>query len=146
MDDPAIECELRDRPRIERNARVIRRYCDAWRRGDVDALHNSYHSDFILHYPGHHFLAGDHRGKEKALRVLSEVAQRVKRTLVEITDAMAGVSRSVILVRERIEHNDATEELSRVFVYSIRDDLLHECWLYDYEPDRFARFLSREAQ
>jgi uncharacterized protein len=33
-------------------------------------------------------------------------------------------------------------ELERVFVYTVRDDRLHECWVYDADQELVDRFLA----
>ena len=44
------------------NEAVVRRYCDAWSRGDLPAIVDCYHEELVLHYFGRSPLAGEHRG------------------------------------------------------------------------------------
>lgn len=113
------------------NEEVIRRYCDAWSRGDLAALVDCYHDDFTLHYFGQNPLAGDHVGKPAALMAMAQVQQRTNRRLLEITDAVAGRNRGVVLARERFERDGQTRDFDRVLVYRIEDGKLRECWIYD---------------
>jgi uncharacterized protein len=113
------------------NDALVRRYCDAWRRGDVPAIIACYHDDVVLHYFGRSPLAGDHRGKAAALGVLAKVQQVSGRRLLEIHDTLASEEHAIILAREQFERDGKRLEAKRVLVYHVRDGLLAECWIYD---------------
>jgi uncharacterized protein len=124
------------------NLAVVERYCAAWRAGDRMALAGLYHEDFTLHYFGRNPLAGDHVGKAAALRILGEVGRRTNRRLVEIVDCAAGPERAVVIAREAFERGEERAELERVLVYTIKDGLLHHCWVYDGDQALVDRFLA----
>lgn len=124
------------------NLDVIGRYCVAWRTGDLGALRDCYHDEFTLHYGGHNPLSGDHVGKPAALAALAEVSRRTRRRLLSIIDFMAGPNRAVVIAREAFERGGEQAAIDRVFVYTIKDGKLHECWAYDFDQvtvDRFFR-------
>jgi uncharacterized protein len=121
---------------------VLDSYADAWRRGDVRALSSLYHDNFTLHYPGTHALAGTHSGKEKSLRVLRTVTERTNRKLVSIIDVMTGSQRGCLNVTEQWSRNGETALLERVFVYTVRDAKLEQCWLFDANQEIVAKFLA----
>jgi ketosteroid isomerase-like protein len=121
---------------------VLERYVAAWRAGDVAALVACYHDDFTLHYFGRTPLAGDHRGRPAALRVLADVSRRTNRRLVAILDVMAGRQRGVVIAREAFQRDGTKVELDRVLVYTMREGKLHECWVYDADQALVDRFLS----
>lgn len=125
---------------------VIRRYADAWLAGDAVAIVACYHDDFTLHYPGDHALSGMHAGKLAALTVLAQVGKRTNRRPVAIIDVLAGETRGAMIARERWQVGDDTAEIERVFVYTVRDGLLVECWLYDADQAVVARFMNREVE
>lgn len=108
---------------------VVRRYADAWQRNDIDSVFAAYHDDFVLHYFGESPLAGDHVGKEAAIRVLVEATQRSRRQLDAIEDVLGGSTFAAIVAREGV--GDGPTVVRRVFLYTVRDDQLAECWLYD---------------
>ena len=123
-------------------AKALERYVAAWRAGDLAALVACYHDDFTLHYGGRSALAGDHRGRPAALRVLAEVGRRTSRRLVAIVDVMAGQQRGAVIAREAFQRGGLTAELDRIFVYTVRDGKLHECWVYDWDQELVDRFLA----
>jgi ketosteroid isomerase-like protein len=124
------------------NEAAIRRYCDAWKSGDLAALVDCYHDDLVLHYFGRSPLAGDHRGKPAALSVLARVGQLTGRRLLEIHDVLASDEHAVLLARERFERDGRELELNRVFVYHVRDGKLVEGWVYDEDQRVVDEFWS----
>jgi uncharacterized protein len=121
--------------------RTLRSYADAWTRNDVAALAARYADEFTLHYPGAHSLSGVHRGKPAALQILLEVSRRVTRRLTEVVDVMAGEQRGAIQVIEEWRREEEVALLDRVLVYTVRGELLTECWLFDENPGLVAHFL-----
>jgi ketosteroid isomerase-like protein len=114
---------------------IVRRYAEAWRGNDITAVFDLYHDDFVLHYFGSSPLAGDHVGKDAAISVLVEATQRSGRQLDEIEDVLGGSTFAAIVAREGVGR-DGTRVVRRVFLYTVRDGKLAECWLYD-EDQRF---------
>jgi hypothetical protein len=108
----------------------------------VPALVACYHDDFTLHYFGRSALAGDHRGRPAALRVLGEVSRRTNRRLVAILDILAGRRQGAVIAREAFQRDGTKIELDRVLVYTVREGKLHECWVYDSDQALVDRFLA----
>jgi len=121
---------------------ILSAYALAWQRSDGDALVALYHDDFTLHYPGHHALAGVHKSKPEALRILKEVSIRTRRQLIEIVDVMAGSRRGCLNVRERWTREDEVVVVERVFVYTVREGKLDNCWLFDADQSIVKRFFE----
>ena len=117
----------------ERTRLAVSRYASAWLAGDRAALAACYHDDFTLHYFGRNPLAGDRAGKVTALASSPRSARRTNRRLLAIIDVMAGPERGALLVRERFERDGRTAEVERLLVYTMRDGLLSECWVYDQD-------------
>ncbi len=115
---------------------TVRRYAEAWKANDLDAVFGLYHDDFVLHYFGENPLAGEHVGKDAAIRVLVEATRRSGRQLDEIEDVLGGRRFAAIIARELLGSTEP-RVVRRVFVYTVRDGQLAECWLYD-EDQRFV--------
>ena len=129
-------------PVAESIRRAVSGYAAAWLAGDRQAMLASYHDDFTLHYFGRNPLAGIHRGKPAALAILAEVTRRTNRKLSGIVDVMAGPERGALLVREIFQRNGKTAEVERLLVYSVRDELLWQCWVYDQDQALIDAFLT----
>jgi ketosteroid isomerase-like protein len=108
---------------------TVRRYAEAWRANDIAAVLAMYHDDFILHYFGESPLAGDHVGRDAAIATLMEATTRSRRQLDDIEDVLGGDTFAAIIAREGV--GDPARIVRRVFVYTVRDGKLAECWLYD---------------
>jgi ketosteroid isomerase-like protein len=129
-------------PAAESIRRAVSRYAAAWLAGDRQAMLASYHDDFTLHYFGRNPLAGIHRGKPAALAILAEVTRRTHRKLSGVVDVMAGSERGALLVREIFQRDGKTAEVERLLVYSVRDELLWQCWVYDQDQALVDAFLA----
>jgi uncharacterized protein len=124
------------------NEEIIKRYCEAWKKGDFPTMLGLYHDEFILHYFGRSPLAGEHRGKAAALGVLAKVQKLTNRQLLEIRDILASDDHTIVIARERFERDGKRLEANRIFVYRIRDGKLGECWVYDEDQRTVDEFWS----
>ncbi len=124
------------------NLAVLERYVAAWRALDIAALAAMYHDEFTLHWFGHNPLAGDHVGKPAALKALFDLSRRANRKLLNIVDVIAGPQRAMLISREAFERDGQRAELERVLVFTIKDNLLHHCWVYDRDQVLVDRFLA----
>lgn len=113
---------------------TVRRYAEAWQANDIATVLAMYHEDFVLHYFGQSPLAGDHVGRDAAIEVLVEATMRSRRQLDAIEDVLGGEKFAAILAREGV--GEPSTIVRRLFVYTVRDSKLAECWLYD-EDQRF---------
>jgi ketosteroid isomerase-like protein len=129
-------------PVAESIRRAVSGYAAAWLAGDRETMLASYHDDFTLHYFGRNPLAGIHRGKPATLAILAEVTRRSHRKLSGIVDVMAGPERGALLVREIFQRDGKTAEVERLLVYSVRDELLWQCWVYDQDQALVDAFLA----
>ena len=129
-------------PVAESIRRAVSGYAAAWLAGDRETMLASYHDDFTLHYFGRNPLAGIHQAKPAALAILAEVTRRTNRKLSGIVDVMAGPERGALLVREIFQRDGKTAEVERLLVYSVRDELLWQCWVYDQDQALVDAFLA----
>lgn len=110
---------------------VLRRYADAWRRGDLDELIGCYSDAFTIHYFGSSRFAGTHQGRDAALEVMAEVSTLAPRELVGIDDVAVSDTGGVLVVTERLRRDDEVIEVVRVLRYLVADGRLDECWLHE---------------
>jgi hypothetical protein len=120
---------------------VIERYADAWQRRDPAAF-ALYHPQFTIHWFGHNPLSGTYVGAEQVQRALAELARRTNRSLVRIVATLAGPERGAIIARESFGTGDARIEVDRVLIFTVADDRLRECWVYDADPTLLDRFFA----
>ena len=120
-------------PEAEGAVEIVRRYADAWARGDAATVIGLYADDIVLHYFGDNPIAGEHRGKPAALAVLGRLTQAVKRGAPEIHDVLGGEHHAAVMAKERWGEGADAIELNRVLLYHVRDGKLAECWIYDQD-------------
>jgi ketosteroid isomerase-like protein len=119
---------------VESSRQVAERYCEAWSRGDVEAVLALYDDGFELHYFGASGYAGDHRGKDAAVRALAAVSAEARRELLGIDEILASDDGAVVVARERLTRSrepHESHEIRRLFRYRIAGGRFTECWLYD---------------
>ena len=124
----------------DENEAIIKRYCEAWKKGDLPTMFGLYHDEFILHYFGRSPLAGEHRGKAAVIGVLGKVQKLTNRQLLEIRDVLASDDHAIVIARERFGRDGKQLEANRIFVYRVRDGKLWECWVYDEDQRAVDEF------
>ena len=122
---------------------VIERYADAWQRRDPAAL-ALYHPQFTVHWFGHNPLSGTHTGAQQVRDALAELTRRTNRSLVKIVATLAGSERGAIIARESFGTGDTRVEIDRVLIFTVADDRLRECWVYDSDPQLLDRYINGE--
>jgi uncharacterized protein len=110
---------------------VVKRYADAWLANDLRAIVDSYHEDVVFHYFGRSPLAGTHKGKAICLGILKQVREKTNRKLIVIRDVLAGEKFGLIVAVESFEHKGTVVEIERMLRYSVQDNKLAQCWIYD---------------
>jgi uncharacterized protein len=128
--------------RRDENEAVIKRYCEAWKKGDLPTMFGLYHDEFVLHYFGRSPLSGDHRGKAAAMDVLGRVQKLTNRQLLEIYDVLASDDHAIVMAREWFRRDGKQLEVNRIFVYRIQEGKLSECWVYDEDQRAVDEFWS----
>jgi uncharacterized protein len=124
---------------------VIERYADAWQRRDPAAL-ALYHPQFTVHWFGHNPLSGTHAGAQQVRDALGELTRRTNRSLVKIVATLAGPERGAIIARESFGTGDARVEMDRVLIFTVAEDRLRECWVYDADPQLLDRYITGELR
>jgi hypothetical protein len=120
------------RPDGDRHAGVVlRRYVDAWRDQDLDALLGCYGPGFTLHYGGASRFAGTHVGRDAALAVMAEVSTVAPRELLSVDEVLVSDRGGALVVTERLRRDGEVVDVRRVLRYRVEDDLLAECWLLE---------------
>ena len=61
---------------------------------------------------------------------------------VKVVATLAGPERGAIIARESFGTGDARIEIDRVLIFTVADDLLRECWVYDADPTLLDRFFA----
>jgi hypothetical protein len=74
--------------------------------------------------------------------VLKQVREKTNRRLLEILDVSAGEKFGFVVAREQFEREGRVAEVVRVLKYTVRDDKLAECWVYDQDQELIDSYLE----
>lgn len=124
------------------NEAVIRRYIDAWQRGDGVAAMVLWADDVAHHVPGRHRLAGDFAGKQAFLDAYGARFAELNGTIevVAIRDVLVSDAHAVLLVTERAIRGARTLDWDRIVVYRFAEGRIAETWSYDGNPYALDEF------
>jgi uncharacterized protein len=122
-------------------------YLAAARSGDWDTAFGYFADDIVMHIPGQSSFAGDHTGKETAVRYIQAIRDHYPdgKIEVELIDMLTSEDRVALLVRERFLGEGAPVEIRRANVYRVVDGAIAEISIF--EADQYvADALAREVE
>ena len=121
------------------------RFYDAVRTGDVEGALGTLHPDVVLHVPGIHPLAGQHRGPQGVLDfVLRSRELTTNGEDIEVVDLLAGGSHVAALCRVTANRSDG-RALDNRTVHLMRtssDGRIAEIWFHNANQDEVNAFWS----
>jgi alkylhydroperoxidase family enzyme/ketosteroid isomerase-like protein len=129
----------------EANEAMMRRYADAWLRGDVAAAEALYADDVTLHHFGRNPLAGTYRGKAALEKYLERMVAAVDHaSTLEVYEILATERRAVTVIRVRFEKaGKKSLEGKRITLFEIGDDgKIHDVWVRDEDQYAVDAFFS----
>ncbi len=113
-------------------------YISCAHRGDWDRGFGYFAPDIRIRIPGASAMAGEHRGRDVAVRYI-EAARALSaehEVEVEVDDMLASDDRVALLVTERFHTADGAVEIRRCNVYKWEGDQIVEIWIF--EADQHA--------
>ncbi len=131
----------------QKNRQRILDYFAAWSAGDVEKGESYYADDFVSYQAGHSHMAGVFHGKQ-------ELHDRWIAPLIKMTDGrwhvsaapdilLAGDDGIVVIVHETMEREGKGKiSTDKLVVYTIRDDKITTCRMYDGDQGAIDDFWS----
>ena len=126
------------------NEKLARRELELLNAGDMAALQGLYADDFVLHYPGHSPLAGDHTGSdflEKVGRLLGDDGKVTRK----LHDAFGNDDHAVQLLTVTGEARGRSHSWTSVVVMHVRDGKIAEAWIHFADQYGIDNFLTSLA-
>jgi ketosteroid isomerase-like protein len=113
----------------------LERYWNALMVGDMDAFAPLVHEDCVVHYPGNHFLSGDHRGRAAIVDLyhkLYKIGIEQGTFIGEFHDAVTSDDHCCALIKYTLELG-AGQRLTgeAVGVFHLEDGQMREYWLLE---------------
>ena len=123
------------------NEELLRRQDEAFRKGDVGALFDTFTDDVKFHGAGSSSLSGDYEGKDALVELFGRYIQAVgENPQFENHDILANDEHGVALQTLRATKGDRSIEIRSVAIYHFRDGKVSEWWTVDMnqaESDAF---------
>jgi uncharacterized protein len=105
---------------LDQKMQVVRDAFDAFKRGDMKALTDTWTDDFVWHARGSVF-GGDFKGKEAALGAIARYPQELQDIKLDIHDIVANDKHVVALVNTSAKRAGKTYEDQVVYIFHIND-------------------------
>ncbi len=118
---------------------AVRRYLDAWGRGDLAGVLGSYHPELTLVWPGTHPLAGEHTGLDASLQALAALQERTGRRLGRVVSVTTQPDHVAVEVVEQW----SCGEIGRTLRFTTCDGLIASCTVVEHDQRRVDAELSR---
>jgi uncharacterized protein len=108
----------------------VRQAFDAFQRGDLQTVGDSFTEDAVWHGRGSTKFGSDFKGKQATLANIMEYAQTFQSIKQDVHDILASDSHVAALVTATVSRNGKTYEDHQVFVFHVNDQgKVTEAWI-----------------
>jgi uncharacterized protein len=122
---------------------VVRRFIDAMVARDPGTIAGCFADDVVFHIAGRNALSGEHRGKQAVMTRLFQAWEEAFGGLeIDVHDVLGTDHHVVVLSDRRATRDGRTLEMRSASVYHVRDGLIAEAWLFEWDPYAMDEFLS----
>ena len=122
---------------------VVRRFIEAMVARDVGAITACFADEVVFHIAGRNPLSGKHRGKQAVMTRLFQAWEEAFGGLeIDVHDVLATDDHVVVLSDRQATRDGRTLEMRSASVYHVRDELIAEAWLFEWDPYAMDEFLS----
>ena len=111
---------------------------------ELDEARRHTHDDVVLHVPGSHPLAGDHRGPDALVRFVEASRERTDDgEHIEVLDVLEGADHAAVYLRVTAERAGRSP-LDNTTVHLVRlvDGRVAEVWLHNWDNTAVNEFWS----
>src|SRR2546421_12531795 len=105
---------------LEQKIQLVRDAFDAFKRGDMKALTDSWTDDYVWHARGSVF-GGDFKGKEAAIGAIARYPQELQDIKLAFHDIVANDKHVVALVNRWLQRGGKTHECQILYICPITD-------------------------
>ena len=119
------------------NAKVVRRFYDAWGRDDMETTRSCFVHDAVWHLPGRSSIAGDHQGVDAIFRFFGKLRELSGGTFkAELVDVPANDRHAVALQHATATRGTKRLDVTACQVMRIQDGKILE--VRSYYSDQYA--------
>jgi ketosteroid isomerase-like protein len=115
---------------VDQKIDIVRKDFDAFKRGDLQTISDSFTDDIVWHGRGSTKFGGDFNGKQATMAQILDFAQTFQDINLEIHDIVANQAHVVALVNSSVSRNGKTYSDKEVFIFHVNDDgKTSEAWV-----------------
>ncbi|HEY4845980.1 MAG TPA: nuclear transport factor 2 family protein [Candidatus Dormibacteraeota bacterium] len=115
---------------IQQKVERVRQAFDAFQRGDLQTVGDSFTEDAVWHGRGSTKFGSDFKGKQATLANIMEYAQTFQNIKQDVHDILASDGHVAALVTATVSRNGKTYEDHQVFVFHVNDQgKVTEAWI-----------------
>lgn len=128
------------------NEALARRELEAVEADDMAALAELYTHDFVLHYPGHNPLAGDHASLQGFLAKLEPLMGEGSSVTRELHDAFGSDEHAVQMLVVTANAKGRSHTWNATVAMHVRDGKISEAWVQIQDQYALDAFLNALAE
>ena len=120
------------------NATLFRKGYEAFNRGDMDYIRETFDPNVVWHVAGRDKFAGDKRGIDATLEFFGQLLQESGGTFkLDVHDVVANDEHAVAIVSSHIEKDGKAADSKAAHVVHVRDGKITESWFFAEDPYSF---------
>ena len=108
----------------------VRQAFDAFKRGDIQAVSDSFTDDVVWHGRGSTKFGGDFKGKQATMAQILDFAQTFENINLEPHDILGNETHVVALISSSVTRNGKTYQDQEAFIFHVNDEgKTSEAWV-----------------
>jgi ketosteroid isomerase-like protein len=107
---------------VDQKIDIVRKDFDAFKRGDLQTISDSFSDDIVWHGRGSTRFGGDFNGKQATMAQILDFAQTFQDINFEIHDVVGNQEHFVALVNSSVTRNGKTYSDKEAFIFHINDE------------------------
>lgn len=122
---------------------LVKALLAAFSQGDVERIRSLLTDDVVFHFPGKNGFAGDYKGKDASLGLLSRINEWTGGTIrIRLHDVLANEQHGVLMYTVTASHGGREITYRYINLYHFREDQISEVWGVPQDAPEFDAFYS----
>jgi ketosteroid isomerase-like protein len=122
--------EASTRLSLDQKVQRVRDGFDAFRRGDMQAVSDTFAEDAVWHGSGSTKFGHDFKGKQAVIGTIVDYAQTFQDIKLDVHDVIVNDKHEIALVNSSVTRNGKTYQDHQVYIFHVNDDgKTTEAWI-----------------
>jgi ketosteroid isomerase-like protein len=115
---------------VDQKIQRVRDGFDAFKRGDIQAVSDTFAEDIVWHGRGSTRFGQDFKGKQAVIGTIVDYAQTFQNMKLDVHDVIANERHEIALVNSSATRNGKTYEDRQVYIFHVNDEgKTTEAWI-----------------